>query len=102
LSDARDKESGVKRYVIRRAFGKYFLLGEREEKDLVHIQMARAYGEYFNGPEGESILKSMKEGEVFTLRFENDLLKVTKRDGKAVVQAMRADGGESLIGYSPT
>ncbi|NHJ14151.1 MAG: hypothetical protein EAX95_10775 [Candidatus Thorarchaeota archaeon] len=101
MSRTGEEESSVKQYIIRKAYGKYFLLGVQEEKDLVLIQMARAYGEYLNGPMGESVLKGMKEGEEFTLRFEEELLKVTKHDGRAVVQAMKVDSGGSLFKYSP-
>jgi hypothetical protein len=102
VSGARDENSGVKRYIIRKAYGRYFLLDEKEEKDLIHIQMARAYGQYLNGPDGKSILSAMEEGEAFTLRFEDELLQVTKKDGRAVVQAMKVDDGESMFRYSPT
>ena len=102
MSGARDEDSGVKRYVIRKAYGRYFLLDEKEEKDLIHIQMARAYGKYLNGPDGKGILDAMREGEAFTLRFEDELLQVIKEDGRAVVQAMKIDDGESLFRYNPT
>ena len=44
----------------------------------------------------------MAEGESFTLRFEGEILVVTKVEGRAVVEAMKLDGRESLFKYSPT
>ncbi|NHI84095.1 MAG: hypothetical protein EAX81_07315 [Candidatus Thorarchaeota archaeon] len=101
MSRTREEDPSVKQYVIRKVYGKYFLLDQQEEEDLVLIQMARAYGKYLNGPMGEIVLRSMEEGEEFTLRFEDELLKVTKHDGRAVVQAMKADCRESLFKYIP-
>ncbi|MFQ5834120.1 MAG: hypothetical protein ACE5H4_15555, partial [Candidatus Thorarchaeota archaeon] len=77
-------------------------LEEREQRDLALIRMARAYGKHFNSPEGEAILRSMKEGEEFTLKFEDELLRVIKRDNRAVVEVLGIDGEDSLFRYSPT
>ena len=102
VSHPREEDSDVKMLRIGRAYGRYFLLEEEEERDLALIRIARAYGEYFNSPQGRGILMTMAEGERFTLRFEEEILIVTKHEGRAVVEAMKLDGRESLFKYSPT
>jgi hypothetical protein len=102
VSHLGDGTSDVKMLRIGRAYGRFFLLEEEEERDLALIRIARAYGEYFNSPEGRGIIMTMAEGEKFTLKFEEEILIVTKVEGKAVVEAMKLDGRESLFKYSPT
>ena len=102
MSHPRDEVSDVKMLRIGRAYGRFFLLEEEEERDLALIRIARAYGEYFNSPQGRGIIMTMAEGESFTLRFEGEILVVTKVEGRAVVEAMKLDGRESLFKYSPT
>ncbi len=87
---------------ITRAYGRFFLLSTEEEKDLTLLRIARAYGKYFNSDQGGAFLKKLKEGESFTLRFEDELLKVTKHEGRAVVEASRVDQPNSLFKYDPT
>jgi hypothetical protein len=102
VSHLGDHPSDVKMLRIGRAYGRFFLLEEEEERDLALIRIARAYGEYFNSPQGRGIIMTMAEGEKFTLKFEEEILIVTKVEGKAVVEAMKLDGRESLFKYSPT
>ena len=45
---------------------------------------------------------TMAEGEEFTLRFEDELLRVIKHEGRAVVEAKKIDGRDSQFTYSPT
>jgi hypothetical protein len=87
---------------IGKAYGRFFLLEEEEERDLALIRIARAYGKYFNSPQGRGVLMTMAEGEEFTLRFEDELLRVIKHEGRAVVEAMKIDGRDSQFTYSPT
>lgn len=102
MSHPRGEDSDVKMLRIGKAYGRFFLVEEEEERDLALIRIARAYGEYFNSPEGRGILMTMDEGEEFTLRFEEELLKITKIEGRAVVEVMRADGEGSMFTYTPT
>jgi hypothetical protein len=102
VSHPRDEVSDVKMLRIGKAYGRYFLLEEEEERDLALIRIARAYGKYFNSPRGRGILMTMAEGEEFTLRFEEELLRVIKHEGRAVVEAMKIDGRDSQFTYSPT
>ncbi|MFX0108631.1 MAG: hypothetical protein ACFE7R_10125 [Candidatus Hodarchaeota archaeon] len=102
MRHTRDDDSAVKLLRIGKAYGRYFLLSEEEEKDLILIQIARAYGKYFNSPKGKTILSTLKEGEELTLKFEDELLKVTKYEGKAVVEAMKINQPDSLFRYNPT
>ncbi len=102
MSHPREEHTDVKMLRIGKAYGRFFLLEEDEERDLALIRIARAYGEYFNSPRGRGILMTMAEGEEFNLRFEDLLLRVIKRAGRAVVEAMKIDGLDSLFTYSPT
>jgi hypothetical protein len=54
------------------------------EKEIARL--AKTYGQYLNGPLGKPVLRRLKEGETFTIRTERDLLKVTKAEGKAIVE----------------
>jgi hypothetical protein len=87
---------------ITRAYGRYFLLSREEEKDLTLLRIARAYGKYFNSALGKAFLKGLKEGESFTLRFEEEFLIVTKHEGRAIVEASRVNHPGSLFKYDPT
>ena len=49
-------------------------------------RMARLYMEYLNGPFGKKVMTRLKEGESFSLRSQYEIMKVTKRDGKAIVE----------------
>ncbi|MHA2211189.1 MAG: hypothetical protein ACXABV_18690 [Candidatus Thorarchaeota archaeon] len=102
MSHTREDDSDVKMLRIGRAYGRFFLLEEEEERDLALMRIARAYGDYFNSPSGRGILMTMAEGEFFTLRFEEELLKVTKVEGRAVVEVMKIDGKDCLFEYNPT
>ncbi len=72
------------------------------DEEIVRIKLAKLYGELLNGPLGKEVLRSLKEGESFTLRSEVDmLLKVTKVKGKAVVEAKMKEDNDSFFRYRP-
>ena len=48
-------------------------------------RLAKLYMEYLNGPLGKAVLDRLNEGESFTIRSTEEVMKVTKRGGKAVV-----------------
>ena len=43
---------------------------------------------YLNGPMGRSVLENLDDGESFILQTSEHTLRVTKRDGKAVVNIL--------------
>jgi len=43
---------------------------------------------YLNGPMGKTVLENLDEGESFVLQTSEHTLRVTKRDGKAIVNLM--------------
>ncbi|MHA2425565.1 MAG: hypothetical protein ACXAEF_12310 [Candidatus Thorarchaeota archaeon] len=49
-------------------------------------RMARLYMEYLNGPFGKRVLGRLKEGESFSLLSQDEIMKVTKEKGKAIVR----------------
>ncbi|MHA1909544.1 MAG: hypothetical protein ACW98Y_19755 [Candidatus Thorarchaeota archaeon] len=49
-------------------------------------RMAKLYMEYLNGPFGKKVLIKLKEGESFSLHSQDEIMKVTKERGKAVVR----------------
>ncbi len=49
-------------------------------------RMARLYMEYLNSPFGKRVMNGLKEGESFSIRSSQECLKITKKDGKAIVK----------------
>ncbi len=54
-------------------------------------RMAKMYVEYLNGPLGRGVLGRLKEGESFSLRSQDETLKVTKKSGRAEVIVIPID-----------
>jgi hypothetical protein len=48
-------------------------------------RLAKLYMEYLNGPLGKGVLDRLKEGESFTIRSTDEVMRVTKLAGKAIV-----------------
>jgi hypothetical protein len=44
---------------------------------------------YLNGPMGKSVLENLEEGEHFILQTSEHTLRVTKRNGRAVVELVQ-------------
>ncbi len=57
-----------------------------EERRKEMERMARIYMEYLNGPFGKRVLKGLKEGESFSILSKQEIMKVTKEKGKAIVR----------------
>lgn len=53
---------------------------DKKGKDL-----AERFQEHLNGPMGKAVLDNLEEGDVFTLENKEHILKVTKENGKCVV-----------------
>ncbi len=49
-------------------------------------RMAKLYMEYLNSPFGERVMDGLKEGESFSIHSSYESMKVTKRQGRAVVK----------------
>ncbi|MDF1539170.1 MAG: hypothetical protein P1Q69_09720 [Candidatus Thorarchaeota archaeon] len=57
---------------------------EKRRKEME--RMARLYMDYLNGPFGKKVLKGLKEGEGFSILSKEEVMKVTKERGKAIVR----------------
>lgn len=57
------------------------------EKEMTRL--AKLYAEYLNGPIGKGVLDRLREGESFTIRSQDDVLRFTKLRGRAVVNVMK-------------
>ncbi|TFG13863.1 hypothetical protein EU537_05230 [Candidatus Thorarchaeota archaeon] len=49
-------------------------------------RMAKIYMEYLNGPIGKGVLGRLEEGEEFSIKTQSEIMRVKKKDGKAVVE----------------
>ena len=63
-------------------------MSERE-KEINKI--AQMYLRYLNGPLGKGVMKHLKEGESFTIRAHDELLRISKPQGKAEVRILQED-----------
>jgi len=57
------------------------------EKELSKI--AQLYLNYLNGPLGKGVMVHLKEGESFTIRAHDELLRISKLQGKAAVRVLQ-------------
>ena len=62
------------------------------EKELDKI--TQLYLKYLNGPLGKGVMKHLKEGESFTIRAHDKLLRISKLRGKAKVNLLREESTE--------
>ncbi|UCH03654.1 MAG: hypothetical protein JSW05_08640 [Candidatus Thorarchaeota archaeon] len=51
-------------------------------------RIVRRFTRYLNGPMGRTVMDALHEGESFILQTSSVTLRVTKREGKAVVKAL--------------
>lgn len=51
-------------------------------------KIAKMYSKYLNGPLGRGVMDHLKEGESFTIRSQNEMVEIIKREGKAVVKVL--------------
>jgi len=56
------------------------------EKEINKI--AQMYLKYLNGPLGKGVMEHLKEGESFTIRSQDEMLRISKMQGKAVVRVL--------------
>ena len=59
------------------------------EKEINRI--AQMYLKYLNGPLGKGVMEHLKEGESFTIRAHDELLRISKSQGKAEVKILQED-----------
>lgn len=59
------------------------------EKELNKI--TQLYLNYLNGPLGKGVMAHLKEGESFTIRAHDELLRISKLQGKATVRILQED-----------
>ncbi len=57
------------------------------EKELSKI--TQLYLNYLNGPLGKGVMAHLKEGESFTIRAHDELLRISKSQGKATVRILQ-------------
>lgn len=57
------------------------------EKEISKI--AQMYLKYLNGPLGKGVMAHLKEGESFTIKAHNELLRISKLRGKATVRVLQ-------------
>ena len=63
-------------------------LNEREVE-----RIAQMYIKYLNGPLGKGVMQHLKEGESFTIKSQDDFVRISKKEGKAVVRIIKEDRG---------
>ncbi len=56
------------------------------EQELAKI--AKMYTKYLNGPLGSGVMNHLEEGESFTIKSQDEILEIFKRQGKAVVKIL--------------
>jgi len=56
------------------------------EQELAKI--AKMYTKYLNGPLGSGVMDHLEEGESFTIKSQDEILEIFKRQGKAVVKIL--------------
>jgi len=54
-------------------------------------RMAKIYMEYLNGPIGKGVMGRLEEGEEFSIKTQSEIMRVKKKDGKAVVEVELAE-----------
>ncbi|MCJ7817262.1 MAG: hypothetical protein MUP60_00265, partial [Candidatus Thorarchaeota archaeon] len=54
-------------------------------------KIAQMYLKYLNGPLGKGVMEHLKEGESFTIRAHDELLRISKLQGKAEVRILQED-----------
>jgi len=54
-------------------------------------KIAQMYLKYLNGPLGKGVMQHLKEGESFTIRAHDELLRISKSQGKAIVRILDED-----------
>jgi len=59
---------------------------EKEVRKITQI-----YLKYLNGPLGKGVMNHLKEGESFTIRAHDELLRISKMQGKAIVRILQED-----------
>lgn len=47
------------------------------------------YYKYLNGPLGKGVMAHIKEGESFIIKSQDELVSISKQDGKAIVKVVR-------------
>ena len=52
-------------------------------------RILRRFQKYLNGPLGKTVLENLEEGESFILQTNEHTLRVTKKDGRAIVKIER-------------
>jgi len=59
-------------------------------------KIAQMYLKYLNGPLGKGVMEHLKEGESFKFRVHEELLRISKSQGKAEVKILREDNSSNL------
>lgn len=54
-------------------------------------KIAQMYLKYLNGPLGGGVMEHLKEGESFTIRSQDEMLRISKLQGKAVVRVIQQE-----------
>ena len=58
-------------------------------------KIAKMYSKYLNGPLGRGVMDHLKEGESFTIRSQDEMVEIIKREGKAVVKVLKSPNTET-------
>ena len=56
-------------------------------------RITQMYLKYLNGPLGKGVMDHLKEGESFTIKSQDDFVRISKKEGKAVVRIIKEDRG---------
>jgi len=69
------------------------------EKEINKI--AQMYLKYLNGPLGKGVMEHLKEGESFTIRSQDEMLRISKMQGKAVVRVLPQESKSDRLKHQP-
>ena len=53
-------------------------------------EVVQRYSNYLNGPMGKNVMENVDEGESFVLETSKYVLRVTKTEGKAIVDIIQS------------
>ena len=62
----------------------------KDQKDNNNDRVVQRYSNYLNGPMGKRVMENIEEGDSFVLETSTHMLRVTKIEGKAIVNIIKS------------
>jgi len=60
-------------------------------RDKEQERITKLYSKYLNGPLGIGVMSHLEEGESFTIKSEDEIVRISKQNGKAIVRIITND-----------